>query len=104
MKLKHYIAVFMIVLLGLPSVVEFHHLSTHEHEVCLDRSADHLHQTPHKCQHTWFSRNHSFLLEENQVSLRDLPEHYTPLVETVLSLNSELFFQYKSLRAPPVFV
>lgn len=104
MKFKHYIALFMVVLIGLPSAVEFHHLATHEHEICLDRSADHLHQTPHECQHTWFSSNHSFLLEENQVSLNILPELYTPKVETVLSLNSELFFQYKSLRAPPVYV
>ncbi|MGB0777382.1 MAG: hypothetical protein ACPGR7_05080 [Flavobacteriaceae bacterium] len=62
-----FIAFWLVLLMGLPMSMEFHHIVTDEHSWCFQHDDIHLHQKDHDCDHTHFSTNNTYTYTESSI-------------------------------------
>lgn len=89
------LAVFLLPL----TVLAFHSLTNHKHEICFSKTEQHIHDKDLDCTLHLYKQNHSFLSELNAfVTFKTKANAVIKLKNSFLKNHQQLSF---SLRGPP---
>ncbi len=102
-KLTNLISALLLVVFFIPiTVLAFHSLTNHKHEICFSKTEQHIHDKDLDCNLHIYKQSHSFLADFTyQFSITNDINSVKNLKNSFLKNHQQLSF---SLRGPPLSV